>query len=83
MNGHIEYCWTDPVKHGLVRRVANWPHSSFHRAVRDGVLPEDWAGMVPEGEFGEWDGLTHILQKPAAVISMRMPPAVPLAPRLA
>jgi putative transposase len=51
---HIEYCYINPVKHGLARRVRDWPHSSFHRDVRVGVFPEDWAGEVePDGLFGE------------------------------
>lgn len=50
---HIEYCWINPVKHGLVRRVRDWPYSSFHREVRRGLVPEDWAGEMPEGDFGE------------------------------
>ena len=39
---HIDYIHINPVKHGYVERVADWPHSSFHRYVRRGVLPEDW-----------------------------------------
>ena len=35
---HIEYCYINPVKHGLVTRVRDWPHSSFHRDVRRSVL---------------------------------------------
>ena len=50
---HVEYCYIDPVRHGLVRRVRDWPHSSFHRDVRAGVLPADWAGEMAEGVFGE------------------------------
>jgi hypothetical protein len=51
---HIEYCYIDPLKHGLVRRVQDWPHSSFHRDVRRGIFPLDWAGEVQaRGEFGE------------------------------
>jgi putative transposase len=51
---HIEYCYINPVKHGLVTRVRDWPHSSFHRDVRRGVFPVDWAGDVTAtGEFGE------------------------------
>jgi len=51
---HVEYCYINPVKHALVRRVRDWPHSSFHRDVRAGVFPEDWAGaMEPAGSFGE------------------------------
>ncbi|WP_312243467.1 REP-associated tyrosine transposase [Stutzerimonas nitrititolerans] len=28
----------------LVKRVVDWPYSSFHRAVRDGVYPVGWCG---------------------------------------
>jgi len=51
---HVEYCTINPVKHGLVTRVRDWPHSSFHRDVRRGIFPQDWAGDVDAtGEFGE------------------------------
>ena len=51
---HIEYCYINPVKHGLVRRVRDWPYSSFHRDVAAGIFPEDWAGEVEStGDFGE------------------------------
>jgi hypothetical protein len=44
----------NPVKHGLVTRVRDWPHSSFHRDVRAELFPADWAGDVAaEGDFGE------------------------------
>jgi putative transposase len=41
---HVDYIHFNPMKHGLVSRVCDWPHSSFHRYVREGLLPEDWAG---------------------------------------
>jgi putative transposase len=42
------------MKHGLVRPVRDWPHSSFHRDVRTGILLMDWAGDIEQnGEFGE------------------------------
>src|SRR5436190_16413054 len=41
---HIEYIHYNPVKHCHVDRVVDWPYSSFHRFVRDGVCPADWAG---------------------------------------
>jgi putative transposase len=41
---HVDYIHYNPVKHGLVQRVSDWPHSSFHRYVREGQLPLDWAG---------------------------------------
>jgi putative transposase len=51
---HVEYCYINPLKHGLVRRVRDWPHSSFHRDVRAGIFPEDWAGDgEASGDFGE------------------------------
>jgi putative transposase len=51
---HIEYCYINPVKHGLVARVQDWPHSSFHRDVRRGIFPLDWAGeLETTGAFGE------------------------------
>ncbi|WP_134724501.1 REP-associated tyrosine transposase [Paracoccus luteus] len=30
---HLRYCWFNPVKHGLVRRVEDWPYSSVHREI--------------------------------------------------
>jgi putative transposase len=51
---HVEYCYINPLKHGLVPRVSEWPYSSFHRDVRAGTVPQDWAGdLEPSGEFGE------------------------------
>jgi putative transposase len=51
---HVEYCYINPIKHGLVTRVQDWPHSSFHRDVQRGIFPLDWAGEVEAaGSFGE------------------------------
>jgi putative transposase len=51
---HVEYCWINPLKHGLVTRVRDWPHSSFHRDVRAGLVSIDWGGEVDTGgDFGE------------------------------
>ena len=50
---HIDYVHINPLKHGLVNRVVDWPHSAFHRYVREGLLPADWAGKASERErFG-------------------------------
>jgi putative transposase len=52
---HVDYIHFNPVKHGLVPSVAEWPHSSFHRYVERGDLPREWGGdmrEVAEG-FGE------------------------------
>lgn len=45
---HVDYIHFNPVKHGHVARVWEWPFSSFHRMVRLGVYPEDWAGGPEE-----------------------------------
>jgi putative transposase len=52
---HVDYIHYNPVKHGFVARVTDWPHSSFHRYVERGLLPADWAGDAKEmpGHFGE------------------------------
>ena len=44
---HVDYVHINPVRHGLVRHVADWPYSTFHRMVRQGVYPADWAGDNP------------------------------------
>ncbi len=40
---HIDYIHYNPVKHGYVSKVVDWPYSTFHRFVRNGVYPTDWA----------------------------------------
>ena len=51
---HVDYIHYNPVKHGYVKRVADWPHSSFHRFVASGVLPADWAAG-PETEALDYE----------------------------
>ena len=53
---HVDYVHYNPVKHGYVTGVAQWPHSTFHRYVREGMYRTDWAGGGVTGEsceFGE------------------------------
>ena len=52
---HVDYVHFNPVRHGLVRQVKGWPHSSFHTYVSRGDLPEDWAGgsVGVDSGFGE------------------------------
>jgi len=52
---HADYIHYNPVKHGLVSQVLDWRYSSFHRYVRQGVLPADWGGKLvfPARGFGE------------------------------
>ena len=54
---HLDYIHYNPVKHGLVRSVADWSWSSFHRYVKMGYYIQDWGSAVEEqnseGTFGE------------------------------
>ena len=50
---HIDYIYINPIKHGWVSRVQDWPFSTFHRHVREGVYPVDWAGELMDLETGE------------------------------
>ena len=44
LRNHIDYIHFNPVKHRYVSQVRDWPHSSFHRFVREGVLSPGWSG---------------------------------------
>ena len=50
---HVDYVHVNPLKHGLVERLADWPYSSFHRAVARGVYHQDWAAAPAEFSAGE------------------------------
>ena len=50
---HLNYIHFNPVKHGHVDRVCDWPYSTFHRYVRRGLLPATWATLQADGNFGE------------------------------
>ena len=53
---HVDYIHWNPVKHGLVRCAADWPHSTFRRFVAAGVYAEDWGiadDSLSDGKFGE------------------------------
>jgi putative transposase len=39
---HVDYIHYNPVKHGHVARVGDWPYSSFHRYVERGIYDLDW-----------------------------------------
>ena len=48
---HIAYIHYNPVKHGYVKSVIDWPYSSFHRYVEKGLIEENWGEDVREKEF--------------------------------
>jgi putative transposase len=43
---HFNYIHYNPVKHGYVKRVADWPYSTFHHFVRCGVYDMDWGNEI-------------------------------------
>ena len=43
---HIDYIHWNPVKHGLVRCVKDWPYSSFHDYVRRELYPANWGSDI-------------------------------------
>ena len=52
---HMDYIHFNPVKHGLVSNVNEWPYSTFHRYVREGVYGIGWGqgGDSGKGILGE------------------------------
>jgi len=43
---HMDYIHFNPVKHGWVKMVKDWPYSSFHRLVAQGVYSLNWTMAV-------------------------------------
>jgi len=43
---HVDYVHVNPLKHGLVQRVCDWPYSTFHRYVDAEIYPVNWCGDV-------------------------------------
>ncbi|OSI22412.1 REP-associated tyrosine transposase [Neisseria dumasiana] len=41
---HFDYVHFNPVKHGHVSKVSDWPFSTFHRYVKQGIYPLNWGG---------------------------------------
>jgi len=53
---HMDYIHYNPVKHGLVERAKDWPYSSFHRYVQQGVYTTDWGEELNQNnrmDYGE------------------------------
>jgi putative transposase len=53
----LDYLHWNPVKHGLVRRVEDYPWSSFHRYVDMGEYDAAWGSMdpCPGYDTPEWE----------------------------
>lgn len=50
---HVDYVHVNPLRHGLVRHVRDWPYSSFHRDVRRGLYPAERAGYTDLSVAGD------------------------------
>ncbi len=53
---YMDYLHYNPVKHGTITKLKDWPYSSFHRYVKQGVYVKSWGDMLvvdTDGNFGE------------------------------
>lgn len=41
---HLDYLHFNPVKHGYVKTPMDWPYSTLHRFVAQGMYPDNWGG---------------------------------------
>ena len=80
----IDYILFNPVKHGLVSRVSDWPYSSLHRHVRQGWLIEDGAAASypPESRTAGHSKYPEMLSRGrGSVEGISRPPCLPGAGR--
>ena len=49
----VDYIHCNPVKHGHVRKVRDWPYSSFDRFVNANIYPVNWNGCPSSCRVGE------------------------------
>ncbi len=47
-SNHLDYLHYNPVKHGLLHAVKDWPWSTFHRYVQEGYYNLEWGDELPE-----------------------------------
>ena len=50
---HMDYLHYNPVKHVHVKKVIDWPYSTFHYHVAHGLYPEDWGDNEIDISIGE------------------------------
>ena len=50
---HVHYIHYNPVKHGLVERIKEWPYSTYHRLCQQGMYDDfDW-NLFQVNEYNE------------------------------
>ncbi len=48
LHHHLDYIHFNPVKHGLVTKPEDWPHSSFLTWQERGAYPDQWGWQTPD-----------------------------------
>ena len=55
-NNHVDYMHHNPVKHQLCDKPVQWPYSTLHRYIKEGIYKPDWTvedDGFDNAEFGE------------------------------
>ena len=54
-NNHMDYIHFNPVKHGLCDVAVEWPYSTLHKLIKEGVYAADWCGVSSDDNkpYGE------------------------------
>lgn len=47
----MDYIHFNPVKHGYAKAAKDWPFSTFHKYVKQGIYPEDWGGVSQDFDY--------------------------------
>ena len=50
---HVDYVHVNPLKHGYVKRVEDWPYSTFHQYVAQGIYLPNWCGDIDISVSGD------------------------------
>ena len=50
---HMDYLHYNPVKHGYIKKVMDWPYSTFRHHVRHGLYAENWGAGDVDIRAGE------------------------------
>ncbi|MCK5191250.1 MAG: transposase, partial [Methylococcales bacterium] len=57
-NQHFDYIHYNPIKHRIVKNLLDYPYSSFHRWVKQGVYPKNWGSQYePYFDFSDLKNL--------------------------
>lgn len=50
---HVDYVHVNPLKHNHVKQVIDWPYSTFHQYVEQGIYMPNWCGDINVSVGGE------------------------------